>query len=114
MSPSTLPVGQPGTLRLGLNNAATVNQTVRFTLNTSAGQVFNSDGWFTSPCNTLELALGSQSVAATVMAPAKALCSVDLQKRFAEESSAVMFSLSGLDKVVLDGALPTVSVTAAP
>lgn len=114
MTPGTVPVNQPGVLRLALNNTATVNQSVRFTLNTPAGQVFNSAGWFTSPCSTLELNLGGQSVAATVMVPASSSCSMDLQKRFSEVAGSAAFSLSGLDKVVLDGALPTVAVTAAP
>jgi len=111
MSPSTLPINQPGTLNLTLNNTARVNQTVRFTLNTPAGQVFNSAGWFSSPCDTLDLNLGSQSVVAAVMVPASSSCSMDLQKRFTSTASPAAISLSDLDKVELDGALPSVTVT---
>jgi hypothetical protein len=111
MSPSTLPVNQPGTLRLALRNTATVNQTVRFTLNSPAGPVFNCSGWFSTPCDQLELNLGSQSVVAAVMVPANSSCSMDLQKRFTAPASSAAMSLSDLDKVELDGALPSVTVT---
>jgi hypothetical protein len=111
MSPSTLPVNQPGTLRLGLSNTANVNQTVRFTLNTPAGPVFNSAGWFSTPCDQLDLNLGSQSVVAVVMVPASSSCSMDLQKRFTAPASPAAMSLIDLDTVELDGGLPSVTVT---
>jgi hypothetical protein len=111
MSPSTLPVNQPGTLRFVLNNTAKVNQTIRFTLNTPAGLVFNSAGWFSTPCDQLDLNLGSQSVVAAVMVPANSSCSMDLQKRFTAPASPAAMSLSDLEKIELDGALPSVTVT---
>lgn len=113
MLPSTLPVNQPGALKLSLSNSASVNQTVRFTLNTAAGQVFNPlpAGWFSKPCDQLELQLGSESVVAAVMVPSNASCSVELQKRFVSPANPAVMSLSGLDKVELDGTLPSVVVT---
>jgi hypothetical protein len=59
----------------------------------------------------LDLNLGSQSVVAAVMVPANSSCSMDLQKRFTAPASPAAMSLSDLEKIELDGALPSVTVT---
>jgi hypothetical protein len=115
MTPQALTVEEPGALRLQLSNGAGVNQTVAFTLNYPAGEVSSSGFAFSAPCTTSALSVGGQSLAATVVVPANtASCTFEVQKRFAQAANPVVFTLSGLDKVELDGALPSVTVTAVP
>jgi len=67
---------------------------------------------FTTPCITTSLNVGGQSIVASVVVPANtASCMFTLQKAFAYAASPAAMSLSDLDKVELDGALPSVTVT---
>lgn len=112
MTPATLAVEQPGALTLALGNSAAVNQTVSFALNYPAGGVGYSTFSFSAPCTTNSLNVGGQSFIATVVVPANTTaCTFDVQKRFSAAASPVQFSLSGLDKVELEGSLPSVTVT---
>jgi hypothetical protein len=55
--------------------------------------------------------LGGQSFVATVVVPANtAACTFEVQKRFTAAASPVQFTLTGLDKVELEGSLPSVTV----
>lgn len=112
MTPATLAVEQPGALTLTLGNSAAVNQTVSFTLNYPAGAVSSTGFAFSSPCTTSSLNAGGQSFIATVVVPANtSACTFEVQKRFTAAASPVQFSLTGLDKVELEGSLPSVTVT---
>lgn len=112
MSPTTLAVEEQGTLTLALSSAAAVSQTARFTLNTAAGGAQYSAVAFTEPCITTSLSVGGQSIVASVIVPANtASCTFTMQKAFISAASPAALSLSGLDKVELDGALPSVTVT---
>ena len=112
LTPATLAVDQPGTLTLALGNSAAVNQTVSFTLNYPAGGVGYSAFSFSAPCTTPALSVGGQSLIATVVVPANTTaCTFEAQKRFAAAASPVQFTLTGLDKVELEGSLPNVTVT---
>ena len=112
LTPATLAVDQPGTLTLALGNSAAVNQTVSFTLNYPAGGVGYSAFSFSAPCTTPALSVGGQSLIATVVVPANTTaCTFEAQKRFAAAASPVQFTLTGLEKVELDGSLPNVTVT---
>jgi hypothetical protein len=112
LTPATLAVDQPGTLTLALGNSAAVNQTVSFTLNYPAGGVGYSAFSFSAPCTTPALNVGGQSFIATVVVPANTTaCTFEAQKQFTAAASPVQFTLTGLDKVELDGRLPNVTVT---
>jgi hypothetical protein len=112
LTPATLAVGQPGTLTLALGNSAAVNQTVSFTLNYPAGGVGYSAFSFSAPCTTPALNVGGQSFIATVVVPANTTaCTFEAQKQFTAAASPVQFTLTGLDKVELEGSLPNVTVT---
>lgn len=114
MVPAALAVEQAGTLRLSLSNAASVNQTVSFKLGYPAGGVGYSALSFSAPCTTPALSVGGQSFTATVVVPANTLtCSFEVQKSFNAPVSPVVFALSDLDKVELQGSLPYVTVTAS-
>jgi hypothetical protein len=111
LTPATLAVDQPGTLTLALGNSAAVNQTVSFTLNYPAGGVGYSAVSFSAPCTTPTLNVGGQSFVATVVVPANTTaCTFEVQKRFTAAASPVQFTLTGLDKVELEGSLPSVTV----
>lgn len=112
MTPATLKVDQPGALNLWLSNGSAEKQTVAFTLNYPSGAVSSSDIAFSAPCTTLALSMGGQSLAATVVVPASTeRCMFEFQKRFTQEASPVVFTLSGLDRVEQGGALPSVTGT---
>jgi len=112
MSPTTLAVGQQGTLTLRLSSNAKVNQTARFTLNYPAGRVQSNAFAFLAPCTSPSLSMGAQSFVASVVVPANtASCTFTVQKVFDSSASSAVMSLSDLDKVELDGALPSVTVT---
>ena len=112
MAPTALTLDQPAALSFTLSNDASVNQTVAFSLSYPAGTVTSSAVAFSSPCITSSLSVGAQKVAATVTIPAKTLtCTFEVKKRFSEVANPVLFSLSNLDKLELEGLLPIVSVT---
>jgi hypothetical protein len=112
LTPATLAVEQPGTLTLALGNAAAVNQTVSFTLNYPMGQVGYNTFSFSAPCTTPVLSAGGQSFNATVVVPANTnSCTFEMQKRFTTAASPVQLTLTGLNKVELEGSLPNVTVT---
>ncbi len=112
LAPAALAVDQPGTLTLALGNLAAVSQTVSFTLNYPAGGVGYSAFSFSAPCTTSALNVGGQSFTATVVVPANTTaCTFEAQKRFTAPASPVQFTLTGLDKVELEGGLPSVTVT---
>ena len=112
MSPTTLAVDQQSTLHVQLSSNATVYQTARFTLNYAAGGVQYSAAAFSAPCTTLSLSVGGQSIVASILVPANtASCTFTVQKAFASSASPAVMSMSGLDKVELDGSLPSVTVT---
>jgi hypothetical protein len=55
--------------------------------------------------------VGGKSIAASVLVPANtASCTFTAQKRFTSLVSQAALSLSGLEKIELDGSLPNVSV----
>ena len=109
---ATLAVDQPGTLTLALGNSAAVNQTVSFTLNYPVGQVSYSTLSFSAPCTTPVLSVAGQSFNATVVVPANtSSCTFEVQKRFTTAASPVQLTLIDLDKVELEGSLPSVTVT---
>lgn len=114
MSPNTLQANQQGTLTLKLSNDASVKQTVKFNLVTPAGGVgYSTSVPFSGGCNTLAHSIGSKSISATVVVPASttAPCEFVLRKSFTTAANPVVFSLDGLEKLELDGALPVVTVT---
>ena len=112
MSPTTLAVDQESTLTLRLSSNATVKQTARFTLNYADGGAQYSALAFTAPCITTSLSVGGQSIVASVLVPANtASCTFTIKKRFTSPASPATISLSSLEKVELDGALPNVTVT---
>jgi len=112
MAPATLAVEQAGALTLSLGNSEAVNQTVKFTLNYPAGGVGYSAFSFSTPCTTPALSVGGQSFIATVVVPANTTaCTFEVQKQFTAAASPVLFTLSDLDKVELQGSLPSVTVT---
>jgi hypothetical protein len=112
MAPATLAVEQAGALTVSLGNSEAVNQTVKFTLNYPAGGVGYSAFSFSTPCTTPALSVGGQSFIATVVVPANTTaCTFEVQKQFTAAASPVLFTLSDLDKVELQGSLPSVTVT---
>ena len=111
MTPTTLPVDEPGNLGLSLSSSASVSQTVSFALKYPSGGVGYSAFSFTAPCTTTSLSVGGLSFNATVVVPANTTgCTFDFQKQFSATASPVVFELTNLDKVELLGTLPVVSV----
>lgn len=112
MAPAALTLDQAAALTLSLGNSDAVNQTVKFTLNYPAGGVGYSAFSFSAPCTTPALSVAGQSFVATVVVPANTkACSFEVQKRFTATANPVLFTLSDLDKVELQGSLPNVTVT---
>lgn len=112
MAPNTLAIDQPGTLSFGLSNSGAVSQAVKFTLNYPMGQVGYNVIAFSSPCITYALNVGGQSFVTTVIVPANTTsCSFEMQKRFTAAASPVLWTLTDLSKVELQGSLPSVTVT---
>lgn len=113
MTPASLKVDQAGDLRISLSSSAAVSQTASFTLRYPAGGVGYSAFSFSAPCTTSSLSVGGQSFIATVVVPANtSSCTFNVSKQFAAVANPVVFELTDLDKVELQGSLP--SVTVAP
>jgi hypothetical protein len=111
MTPASLVVDEAGDLRMTLSSAAAVSQTASFTLKYPAGGVGYSAFSFSAPCTTYSLSVGGESFIATVVVPANtASCTFDVRKRFFAAANPVVFELTGLDKVELEGTLPSVIV----
>lgn len=111
MTPATLPVDQAGDLRISLSSSAAVSQTASFTLRYPAGGVGYSALSFSAPCTTTSLTVGGQSFIATVVVPANtSSCTFNVSKQFAGVANPVVFELTNLDKVELQGSLPSVTV----
>ena len=111
MTPASLAVDQEGDLRMSLSSSATVSQTASFTLKYPAGGVGYSAVTFSSPCTTPSLSVGGQSFIATVVVPANtSSCTFDLRKQFSAVANPVLFELTNLNKVELQGTLPSVTV----
>ncbi len=111
MTPASLAVDKEGDLRISLSSSATVSQTASFMLKYPAGGVGYSAVSFSPPCTTPSLSVGGQSFIATVVVPANtSSCTFDLRKQFSAAASPVVFELTNLNKVELQGALPSVTV----
>ena len=111
MTPASLAVDQEGDLRMSLSSAATVSQTASFMLKYPAGGVGYSAVSFSPPCTTPSLSVGGQSFIATVVVPVNtSSCTFDLRKQFSAVANPVLFELTNLNKVELQGTLPSVTV----
>jgi hypothetical protein len=111
MTPASLAVDQEGDLRMSLSSSAAVSQTASFTLKYPAGGVGYSAFTFSSPCTTTSLSVGGQSFIATVVVPANTpSCTFNVRKQFSAAANPVVFELTNLNKVELQGVLPSVNV----